>query len=127
MPPKKRPLPDVYVCRRSVRACCLRPSISRSKKTHQLKLKEETFMSNKHSLKTIHNQTENNTCLGKQGATLQLRAKPATRMVQVGTLILLFIISLAMSATAQNILAQVAVPSNDCCQVPVNSALNKVY
>ena len=41
--------------------------------------------------------------------------------------ILMLIVSLAMSATAQNILATVAVPSNDCCQVAVNVALNKIY
>jgi len=41
--------------------------------------------------------------------------------------ILVLIVSLAMSATAQNFLATVPVPSNDCCQVAVSVALNKIY
>lgn len=41
--------------------------------------------------------------------------------------ILMLIVSLAMSASAQTLLASVPVPSNDCCQVAVNVALNKIY
>jgi DNA-binding beta-propeller fold protein YncE len=68
---------------------------------------------NKDNLKTTANS------LGK--------ANCRTRGVLFAFLILVLNLSLEGRAPAQNILAQVAVPSNDCCQVAVNVALNQIY
>jgi hypothetical protein len=58
---------------------------------------------------------------------MQVRQTSATKMINAGALILALIVSLAVTARAQSVLAQVPVPSNVCCQVAVNVALNKIY
>jgi hypothetical protein len=75
---------------------------------------------NEHSFKTIANPLGRATSCHQKGVAV-------TRMAHVGSLIFILHFALAMSATAQNILARVSVPSNDCCQVAVNVALNKIY
>lgn len=51
----------------------------------------------------------------------------ASKQIHYGALILALVATLTLSARAQKILAEVPIPSNACCQVAFNVALNKIY